>query len=217
MIEKHGLATQIFEMVNRQLEARGIMLRYGSIVDATIINAPSSTKNREGKRDEEMCQTKKGEQYYFGMKMHAGVDAKSGLIYSTAYTPANASDVKQVGKLLHGQEKEVWGDAGYLGAYKYAENVSNDIRWSIAMRPGKRRALDRRKEKNRLRVQIERINARIRAKVEHVFHVIKNIFGYKKARYRGIYKNASRLTELATMHNLLKASRSPLFYAGYAG
>ena len=157
---------------------------------------------------DEMHQTKKGEQCYFGMKMHAGVDAKSGLIHSTVYTPANAPDVKQVGELLHGQEKEVWGDAGYRGAYKYAGSAGKHIRWSIAMRPSDRRALDKKKETNRLLVKIERVNAGIRAKVEHVFHVIKNIFGYDKARYRGIYKNASRLTELATMHNLWKASNN---------
>ena len=205
MIEKHGLAIQIFEMVNKQLEARGLMLRHGSIVDATIINAPSSTKNKEGKRDAAMHQTNKGEQYYFGMKMHLAVDAESGLSHSVVYTPANVHDVTQVGNLLHGQEKCVWGDAGYRGADKREENRARDIQWAIAMRPGERCKLDKASEPDMWVEQIERINASIRAKVEHVFHFVKNIFGYAKARYRGIPKNASRLTELLTMFNLWKA------------
>lgn len=214
MIEKHGLATQIFEMVNRQLEARGLMLRHGSIVDATIINAPSSTKNKEGKRDAEMHQTKKGEQYYFGMKMHLGVDAESGLSHSVVYTAANVHDVTQAGSLLHGQEQCVWGDAGYRGADKREENRARNVKWSIAMRPGERCRLDKTSKPDMWMEQIERINASIRAKVEHVFHFVKNIFGYSKIRYRGIPKNASRLTELLTMFNLWKVRSVLLAQAG---
>ena len=207
MIEKHGLATQIFEMVNKRLDAQGLILRHGSIVDATIVRAPSSTKNKDGKRDEEMHQTKKGNLYYFGMKMHNAVDAESGLIHTVVYTPANVHDVTQVGNLLHGQEEYVWGDSGYRGADKREENKGRKVKWAIAMRPGERRKLDKESESGMWAEQIERINASIRAKVEHVFHVIKNIFGYCKTRYKGIAKNASRLTELATMYNLLKADR----------
>ena len=108
MIEKHGLAAQIFEMINKQLEARGLILRRGSIIDATIISAPSSTKNKKGKRDKEMRQTTKGNLYYFGIKMHNAVDAESGLIHTVVYTPANVHDITQVSNVLHGQEEYVW-------------------------------------------------------------------------------------------------------------
>ena len=206
LLEKHGLAEKIFARVNEMLAERGLLLRRGTLVDATIIAAPSSTKNRQGKRDEEMHQTQKGGQWHFGMKAHTGVDAASGLVHTVKYTAANEHDITQAGKLLHGQEECVWGDAGYQGAGKRAENQGRAVEWITAMRPGKRRALPKTKL-GRLLDEAERIKARVRAKVEHPYRVIKVQFGYAKARYRGIKKNAARLTMLFAFANLCKAKK----------
>ena len=173
---------------------------------ATIIAAPSSTKNAKGERDAEMHQTKKGKQWHFGMKAHIGVDAASGLVHTVIGTAANVNDVTQAQALLHGDEREGYGDAGYQGADKRPE-ARGKVRWNIAMRPGKRRALDISKEIDQLRDQLETIKARIRAKVEHPFHIIKNRFGVKKVRYRGLAKNAAQLMTLFALANLMIAKR----------
>ncbi len=173
---------------------------------ATIIAAPSSTKNAKGERDAEMHQTKKGKQWHFGMKAHIGVDAASGLVHTVIGTAANVNDVTQAQALLHGDEREGYGDAGYQGADKRPE-ARGKVRWNIAMRPGKRRALDISKEIDQLRDQLETIKARIRAKVEHPFHIIKNRFGLKKVRYRGLAKNAAQLMTLFALANLMIAKR----------
>lgn len=171
-----------------------------------IIAAPSSTKNAKGERDAEMHQTKKGKQWHFGMKAHIGVDAASGLVHTVIGTAANVNDVTQAQALLHGDEREGYGDAGYQGADKRPE-ARGKVRWNIAMRPGKRRALDISKEIDQLRDQLETIKARIRAKVEHPFHIIKNRFGLKKVRYRGLAKNAAQLMTLFALANLMIAKR----------
>ena len=212
LLEKHNLAERIFALVNERLAQHGLLLKRGTLVDATIIAAPSSTKNKEGKRDEEMHQTRKGGQWHFGMKAHTGVDAESGLVHTVVFTPANVHDVTVAGELLHGQEEIVLGDAGYQGVGKRPENQGRAVEWITAMRPGKRRALPKTKL-GRLLDEAERIKARVRAKVEHPFRVIKLQFGYAKARYRGQKKNAARLTMLFAFANLLKVKRRLLVQA----
>jgi IS5 family transposase len=206
LLETHQLTARIFAAINVHLAAKGLMLREGTVVDATIIAAPSSTKNRDGKRDPEMHQTKKGNQWHFGMKAHIGVDAESGLTHTVVTTAANVSDVTQAHALLHGDETTAFGDAGYQGVEKREENRNSDVAWHVAMRPGKRRALPD-TESGRLSERIEQAKASMRAKVEHPFHFIKNVFALKKARYRGLAKNAAQLFTLFGLANLLIAKR----------
>ena len=139
LLEEHELGQGLFEKINRHLESQGLRLREGTIVDASIIEAPSSTKNRAGDRDPEMLQTKKGNEWHFGMKVHIGADAETGVVHSVATTPANVHDVTEAHRLLHGGEKRVWGDAGYQGVDKRAENRELGVEWQVAMRPGRRR------------------------------------------------------------------------------
>ncbi len=164
LLETHQLTESIFNAINAYLAKKGLLLREGTIVDATLIAAPPSTKNREGKRDEEMHQAKKGQQWYFGMKAHIGVDAQSGLVHTLIGTAANVSDVTQAQALLHGDETEVFGDAGYQGVEKRDENLECPVTWHIALRPGKRKALKDTPQGN-LVEWIEHTKARIRAKV----------------------------------------------------
>lgn len=212
LLEEHQLTETIFATIKAHLASQGLMLREGTVVDATIIAAPSSTKNREGQRDPEMHQTKKGNQWHFGMKAHIGVDADSGLVHTVIGTAANVNDVTQAQALLHGDEKEGFGDAGYQGAEKRPE-AQGKVRWNIAMRPGKRRALNMGKEIDRLHDQLETLKARIRAKVEHPFHLIKNCFGLKKTRYRGLAKNTAQLMTLFGLANLMIAKRRLLEFS----
>ena len=206
LLETHKLTKRIFAAINVHLAVKGLMLREGTVVNATIIAAPSSTKNRDGERDPEMHQTKKGNQWYFGMKAHIGVDAESGLIHTVVTTAANVSDVTQAHALLHGEETTVFGDAGYQGVEKREENQNTDVTWHVALRPGKRRALPD-TESGRRCEWIEQLKASVRAKVEHPFHIVKNVFALKKARYRGLAKNAAQLFALFGLANLLIAKR----------
>lgn len=206
LLETHTLTERIFAAINVHLAVKGLLLKEGTVVDATIIAAPSSTKNRTGTRDPEMHQTKKGNQWHFGMKAHIGVDAKSGLIHTVVTTAANVSDVTQAHALLHGEETTVFGDAGYQGVEKREENQDSDVTWHVALRPGKRRALPA-TESGRLHERIEQQKASVRAKVEHPFHIVKNVFAFKKARYRGLAKNAAQLFALFGLANLLIAKR----------
>jgi IS5 family transposase len=201
LLEKHKLAPQILKTVNDLLSSKGLLLRTGTVVDATLIAAPNSTKNAEGERDPEMKQSKKGEQWYFGMKAHIGVDAESGLVHTVRGTAGSVNDVTEANALLHGGETEAFGDAGYQGADKRPDANSN-VRWNIAMRPGKRRALDKSRESHRLIDELERLKASIRAKVEHPFRVIKRQFGHVKVRYRGLAKNTAQLHTLFALSNL---------------
>ena len=207
LLEKHNLAERVFALVNAQLEQHELLLRRGTIVDATFLEASSSTKNKEGQRDPEMHQAKKGEDWHFGAKVHNGVDAESGLVHTVVITPANVHDVTVAGQLLHGQEEYVLGDAGYQGAEKRPENAGRQVTWLTAMRPGKRRALDKSRESGRLQEKLEKLKARVRAKVEHPFRVLKVQFGYAKARYRGLKKNASRVLMLTALANLWKVRK----------
>ena len=204
MLEQNDLGAQRLAAVNAKLIDRGLMLKTGTVVDATLIAAPSSTKNDKGERDPEMHQTKKGNQWHFGMKAHIGVDADSGLVHTVTTTPANAHDVTQAHALLHGQEEVVFADSGYRGVEKRQEiqDKHAGVDWEIAMMPGKRKALDKTKASQALTDRIEKIKASVRAKVEHPFRVIKCQFGHRKTRYRGLAKNTSQLLVMFALSNL---------------
>jgi IS5 family transposase len=199
LLESHGLGTKLFEVINQHLADQGLMLKEGTIVDASIIAAPSSTKNQTGTRDPEMHQTKKGNEWHFGMKMHIGVDDELGLTHSLSTSAANISDVTRAADLLHGDEQRVCGDSGYQGIDKRPEHQGRKVEWNIAMRPGKRAVLNPRSRVAR----IERKKASVRAKVEHPFRYVKQVFGYVKVRYRGLHKNTQRLALLLGFTNLL--------------
>ena len=207
LLEEHKLAPKILETVNELLRGKGLLLRAGTVVDATLIAAPSSTKNSSGERDPEMHQSKKGNQWYFGMKAHIGVDAESGLVHTVRGTSGNVNDVVEANSLLHGDEIEAFADAGYQGAHKRPDAKSS-VRWNIAMRPGKRAALDKTKRVDQLIDQLERLKASIRAKVEHPFRVIKRQFGHVKVRYRGLKKNTAQLSTLFALSNLWMARKT---------
>jgi len=212
LLEKHDLATDMLRVVNDILQAKGLMMKKGTVVDATLIAAPSSTKNAEGERDPEMKQAKKGNQWYFGMKAHIGVDADSGLVHSVAGTAASVNDVTQAGSLLHGEEEAAFADAGYQGVHKRPEAARPN--WYVAMRPGLRRKLDPDIEPERITEQLEKAKARVRAKVEHPFRVLKRQFGYTKVRYRGLAKNTAQIVTLFALGNLWMARRRLMGAAG---
>ena len=201
LLERHQLGQGLFAEIKDHLEEQGVRLREGTIVDATIIEAPSSTKNRTGERDPEMRQAKKGNQYHFGMKLHIGVDARTGVAHSLSATPANVHDVTQAHRLLHGGERQVWGEAGYTGVQKRPENLGLEVDWQVAMRPGQRRKL----EPDSAAALAEKDKASVRAKVEHPFLDVKRIFGYAKVRYRGLAKNTERMALLLGLSNLRRA------------
>ncbi len=199
LLEKHNLGQGFLEEINAHLESQGLKLREGTIVDATIIEAPSSTKNRNQARDPEMHQTRKGNQWHFGMKAHIGVDSDTGIVHSMSATAANVHDVTETRHLLHGGEKVVWGDAGYQGVHKREENLGLDEEWRVSMRPGRRQRL----EPDSAVALVEKAKASVRAKVEHPFQRLKRQFGYWKVRYRGLAKNTERLALLFGLGNLL--------------
>ena len=207
LLETHKLAAQMLEVINDLLRAKGLMLKAGTVVDATLIAAPSSTKNASGERDPEMHQSKKGNQWYHGMKAHIGVDAESGLVHTVRGTAGNVNDVVEANALLHGEETEVFADAGYQGAHKRAD-APEGVNWHVAMRPGKRRALDKTRRSHQLIDELERFKASVRAKVEHPFRVIKRQFGHVKVRYRGLKKNTAQLVTLFALSNLLMARKA---------
>ena len=207
LLEQHNLAQQILATVNASLIGKGLMLKRGTAIDATLISAPTSTKNSTGTRDPQMHQTKKGNQWYHGMKSHIGVDADSGLVHSVVAAAANINDVTQAHKLVHGEETDVFADAGYQGVSKREETQDIDATWHIAMRPGKRRALDKTSPMGAMLDQLEKIKASICAKVEHPFRVVKQQFGYTKVRYRGLAKNTAQLTTLFALSNLWMARK----------
>lgn len=212
LLERNHLAGRLLAEINAMLGERGLLLRRGTIVDATIIAAPSSTKNKAGQRDPEMRQTKKGNQWHFGMKAHIGVDAESGLVHTVTGTGANVHDVTQTGALLHGEEFTVFGDSGYTGADKREENTSRAVDWYIAAKPSTVRKLH-----PALQAQakyIETLKASMRAKVEHPFRVIKRQFGHVKVRYRGLAKNTAQLLTLFALSNLWMARRQLLASTG---
>ena len=201
LLEAHDLGQRLFEEVGRHLQAKGLKVSTGTIVDATIINAPSSTKNQEGKRDPEMCQTKKGNQWYFGMKAHIGVDSKTKLIHSIVATPANVHDKHPIPQLLHGNEKRVYGDSAYASQKELIRQAAPKAKDFTNQKASRHRSLTvQDREKNRTKSQV-------RAKVEHAFLVIKRIFGFAKVSYRGLKKNGNRLFVVAALANLFMARR----------
>ena len=203
LLEQHNLGTKLFAAINQHLADNDLMLKEGTIVDASIIAAPTSTKNRDNARDPEMHQTKKGNEWHFGMKMHIGVDESYGIVHSLTTTSANVHDITETARLLHGDEDCVWADAGYRGAHKRPEHKDRDVDWRVAMRPGNRRQLNPRSVAGRA----EKAKASVRAKVEHPFRYVKRMFGYDKARYRGLGKNEQRISVLLGFANLLIADR----------
>jgi transposase, IS5 family len=208
LLEEHGLTAAILAQVNADLEDKKLIMREGTIVDATIIGAPSSTKNKKRERDPEMHQTKKGNEWHFGMKAHIGVDAQSGLVHSVVGTAANVADVACAHQVLHGQEKTAYVDAGYTGVEKRAEVLEGyaEVQWHVATKRSKIKAMVEGPRKELWR-QFEKAKAQVRAKVEHPFHVIKNLFGFRKVRYRGLAKNTAQLHTLFALANLLIAKR----------
>ena len=211
IIETNELAPMLFDKVNALLTRKGLMLKRGSIVDATIIAAPSSTKNADGERDPEMHQTKKGNQWHFGMKAHIGVDTDSGLVHTVVTTAANEADIEVVDELLHGKETVVHADAGYTGADKRV--MRKKLTWKIAIKRGKITALPDGRKKDRLQA-IEKAKASIRARVEHPFRVIKRQFGYAKVRFRGLAKNTTQVLTLFALSNLWMARKQLLESTG---
>lgn len=196
LLEKHKLTEKLFAQTRRYLIDKGLMLKEGTIVDATILTAPSSTKNSEQKRDPEMKSTMKGNQWYFGMKAHIGTDTGKGLVHSIVVTSAAVNDFKVMDDLLHGEEKVVYGDKAYDGKTRKEDYEANGIEWCVKRKASRHYALtEEDKEFNRL-------HGKVRAKVEHVFGVVKNLWRYRKVRYKGLYKNAVQVYSLFTLANL---------------
>jgi IS5 family transposase len=194
LLEKHRLTEQIFAEIRTLLEEKRLLLKSGTIVDATIIAAPPSTKNAEGRRDPEMHQTKKGKDWHFGMKAHVGTD-KRGIVHSLTTTAANVHDSTQMAKLLHGQEREVFGDQAYWNESHRQSARALRIRYRINRRPSRTALTEHERRINRLR-------SRARARCEHVFHVVKRLWGFSKVRYRGLAKNTARLFTAFALANL---------------
>jgi transposase, IS5 family len=217
LLEEHKLTHSMFEQINAHLAQQGLLLRQGTLVDATIIEAAPSTKNKAHARDPQMHQTKKGNQWHFGMKAHTGVDMASGLVHSVHVTAANEADVAHAHQVLHGQEEMAVMDAGYQGVAKREEVIQGQaqgrirphIEWVVAAR---RSTLTKMAEGTlkTLKTALERVKAQIRAKVEHPYHVVKNLFGHKKARYKGLAKNAAQMHSLFGLANLVLAKRALL-------
>ena len=211
-MEKHKLAERILVTVNELLIERGLLLKAGTAVDATLIAAPTSTKNKDRSRDPEMHSSKKGSQWYFGMKAHIGVDAESGLVHTVRGTSGHVSDIAEANSLLHREESIAFGDAGYQGIEKRPD-AKADVTWYVAMRTGKRKALNKENEADAMIDKAEKLKAGIRAKVEHPFRVVKRQFGFLKVRYRELKKNTAQLFTLFALSNLWTV-RSKLMSAG---
>jgi len=207
LLERHSLTQRIFEEINASLAERGLFMREGTIVDATIIAAAPSTKNKAKQRDPAMKQTRKGNQWYFGMKAHIGVDAATGLTHSLVATSANQADITVAEQLLRDDKEPVYADAGYTGLGKRLAEDGNTLPpLRIATRRSTIKKMEDGPEKQILQ-RIEHCKASIRAKVEHPFHVIKNLFGHRKVRYRGMEKNQAQLFSLFALANLVLAKR----------
>lgn len=192
LLEEYKLANRFFEEINAMLAECGVLLKQGTIVDATFIEAPTSTKNANGKWNPEIHQTKKGNNWHFGMQAHIGTDAESGLVHSVETTPANEHDITQAHKLVHGEEEAVFGDAGYTGVKKREDTQHIKTAWHIAMKPSKRKAIEK----------LEHLKASVRTKVEHQFRIIKSLFGYRKTQYKGLIKNTAQIVHLFELSNM---------------
>ena len=206
LLEEHKLAQQMFDQINQLLTTKGLLLKAGTAVDATLIAAPSSTKNKTKSRDCEMHSSKKGDNWHFGMKAHIGVDADSGLVHSVRGTAGNVHDIVEANTLLHGDETDAFGDSAFQGADKRPD-AKQGITWHVAMKPSKRKALNKDNPIEAAQDKIERIKAQIRAKVEHPFRILKCQFGYRKVRYRGLKKNTAQIVTLFALGNLWMARK----------
>ena len=196
LLEKHELTRKIFAKTNQYLSDKGLLLREGTIVDATIINAPSSTKNRENTRDKEMHSTKKGNQWYFGMKAHIGTDTGKGLVHSVVVTNAAVHDSQVMDQLLHGEEQSVYGDSAYTNKARQTEYEGKGIKWCVNRKGCRYSQLDTKD------IEYNHKQSQTHARVEHVFRVVKHLWGYQKVRYKGIFKNTAQVFSLFTLANL---------------
>lgn len=210
LLEKHNIGKVLFDAINRGLSRYGHMMRGGTIVDATIISAPSSTKNEKKERDTEMCQSKKGNQYYFGMKCHIGVDAGSGYVHSLETTAANVHDITVAAQLIREDDKVVYGDSGYIGIEKREEIKSSQTLSTKDYRINRRHKSVQQMPDGFINweKQIERRRSSVRSKVEHPFLIVKRHFGFAKTVYRGLFKNTHRLHTLFASTNLLMCARA---------
>jgi len=208
LLEKHKLTEKLFEQTRQYLTEKGLMVREGTIVDATILNASSSTKNKEATRDKEMKQTKKGNQWYFGMKAHVGTDTGKGLVHSVKVTNAAVHDSKVMSELLHGEEKAVYGDKAYVGADRQRECESRGIKWCV-----KRKAV-RGTKLSEADKEYNHRQGKVRAKVEHVFQIVKHLWKYRNVRYKGLYKNAVQVYGLFMLANLYLVRRELVMMRG---
>ena len=204
LLEKHQLGEQILGTVNLHLQARGVRITTGTIVDATILHAPTSTKNREQQRDPEMHQTKKGNQWYFGMKAHVGVDSKTKIIHTAVATAANVADSTMLADLLHGEETRVWGDQAYRGQTEVIKQCAPQAQDHTHRRYRYKNGID---ESERAK---NRTKSSVRSKVEHVFQVMKLKFGFVKLRYRGLKKNGHQLFVVCALVNLFLSRKKVL-------
>lgn len=202
LLEKHGLSAQMMNIINDALEARGLLLKGGTMVDATIIHAPPSTKNLDNRRDPEMHQTKKGKQWFFGMKIHVGADVNSGLVHTVSVMPANASDISQLPYLLREDDRAVFGDKGYVNNKLKRLARKAGVFWGVSLKASKPHPLTGANKRFNHKM------SSIRAGVEHVFRVIKRQFGYTKVRYKGVAKNAAQVFSLIGLTNLYLAGRA---------
>jgi IS5 family transposase len=201
LLERHRLTEEIFEKTKLYLKDKGILVREGTIVDATIINAPSSTKNKEKARDAEMKQTKKGNQWYFGMKAHVGTDVKRGLVHKVIVTDASVHDSRVMDDLLHGEEMAVYGDKAYASEEKKKEYLERGVKWCVNRKGNRGHLL------NEVDREWNHEQNQIRAKGEHAFHVVKCLWNYRKTRYKGLYKNAAQVLSLFALANLYLARK----------
>ena len=205
LLEDHDLTMKILDTVNSLLEKKGVLLKQGTIVDATLITAPSSTKNKDNKRDPEMSSTKKNGKWHFGMKVHVGTDATSGLIHTIEGTTAKTSDKAMMFDLLHGKEDSVFGDKGYVSREDKKLAREAGIYWGVLDKRGPNKKLSKGQKKKNKR------HSSVRSKVEHPFQVIKHLWGHSKVRYKGLKKNCSQFCTLAALHNLYKVRRKKVF------
>ncbi|CAI07435.1 Transposase, IS5 family [Aromatoleum aromaticum EbN1] len=202
LLEQHGLTSQMMNVINEVLTDKGLLLKGGTMVDATIIHAPPSTKNQARQRDPDMHQTKKGKQWYFGMKIHVGADVNSGLAHTVSVTPANASDISQLPHLLREDDRAVFGDKGYVNNDLKRTARKAGVFWGVSLKASKPHPLSAANKRFNHKM------SSIRARVEHVFRVIKRQFGYTKVRYKGIAKNAAQVFSLIGLTNLYLARRA---------
>ncbi len=202
LLEKHHLTQQLFDAVRDLLQDKGILVKSGTITDATIIHAPSSTKNRDRARDPEMSSTKKGNTWHFGMKAHVGADSKSGLVHTLETSTASVHDSQKAEALLHGEEKELYGDKAYADETRREQYRSKGVKWRVCLKARRGHPL------SELEKSWNRSRNRVRARVEHGFGVVKHQWGYRKVRYRGLYKNTCQLFSLFMLSNLYRARRS---------